>query len=85
MPAKHVLEEDWSDYDNRKIRDKRDARYFSCTEEWEVDYLKRKIKKTHPFLDETKILAAIRSCCREIAGNHPREPFVECVMGKLTF
>ncbi len=33
MPQR-ILSEDWEDYDNRKIRDSRDSRYFSCEEPW---------------------------------------------------
>jgi len=55
MPVKHILEEDWSDYDNKKIRDNRDAKFFACTETWEVDYLKEKIKRQPPSISEAKI------------------------------
>ena len=82
MSIKLVLE-DWSDYDNRKIRDRRDSKDFACTERWEVDYLKNKIKKHHPHLSESLIVNAIATCCREIGSPHPRKPFVECVAKRL--
>lgn len=82
MSLKLILE-DWSDYDNRKIRDRRDAKDFACTESWEVDYLKNKIRKHYPYLSEATILNAIKSCCSEIRSPHPRKPFVECVAKKL--
>jgi hypothetical protein len=50
-----VLNEDWNDYDSRKIRDRRDTRFFALTENWELDYLIRKYKKAHPYLSEAAI------------------------------
>lgn len=82
MPQR-VLNEDWEDYDNRKIRDQRDGRYFSCDEPWEVDYLIRKIRKYKPLISDQTILSAIQSCCRTTAAPRPRKSFVECVMSKL--
>jgi len=81
MPQR-ILNEDWEDYDNRKIRDSRDSRYFSCEEQWEVDYLVKKIKK-HKGSTEQEIKNAIASCCKTIAAPRPRKTFVECVMLKL--
>ena len=81
MPQR-VLNEDWEDYDNRKIRDKRDRAFFSCEEPWEVDYLVKKIIKVHGH-SESRIRVAISMCCREVLGNKPRAKFVECVMRRL--
>ena len=44
-----ILLEDWSSYDNRKIKGEKDASKFSCTERWEVEYLADKLKKTLSF------------------------------------
>ena len=44
MPSK-VLNEDWSDYDNKKIKGRLDSKDFACTEQWEVDFLISKIRK----------------------------------------
>ena len=82
MPLR-VLSEDWTDYDNKKITDRRDARYFSCEESWEVEYLTRKIKKFKKDKTDLEIRQAIAYCCRIIPGNKPREQFVKCVMGRL--
>jgi len=81
MPQR-ILNEDWEDYDNRKIRDARDGRFFSCEEPWEVDYLVKKIKK-HSIRSEQEIRNAIVSCCRTVAAPRPRKALVECVMSKL--
>ena len=81
MPQR-VLNEDWEDYDNRKIRGRQDSAFFSCEEPWEVEYLVKKILKFHPN-SEAKIRQAISTCCKEVPGNKPRKRFVECVMSKL--
>jgi hypothetical protein len=78
-----VLREDWEDYDNRKIRDKRDSSKFSCDEQWEVDYLVNKLRKHFPYKTDTAIKAAIAACCTQIRAPRPREEFVECVTKRL--
>ncbi len=83
MPQK-VLTENWSEYDNRKIRDRRDANFFACTESWEVDFLVRVIRKVYPQYSEGTIRNAITSCCGIVGGNQPRKSFVECVMKRLS-
>ena len=82
MPHR-VLNEDWSDYDNKKIRDNRDARFFSCEESWEVEYLLKKISRYVSKAD-WQIRQAISECCKSISGNKPRKALVECVMAKLS-
>ena len=81
MPQR-VLNEDWSDYDNRKKR-YTDRFFFSCEESWEVDYLVAKIRKVYPLKSEASIRAAISSCCREVPAPRPRDKFVRCVITKL--
>jgi hypothetical protein len=81
MPNK-VLKEDWSDYDNRKMK-YADARYFSCVETWEREYLIRKIRKNYPQYSETAIEKAIDACCKTVPSPRPRPRFVECVMARL--
>ncbi len=80
MPQR-VLNEDWSEYDNRKKR-YIDRFFFACSESWEVEYLVKKILKYYPN-SEMKIRLAIKICCNEIPGNKPRDKFVRCVMSKL--
>jgi hypothetical protein len=82
MSLQRVLE-NWSDYDNRMIRDGRDGRFFSCNEEWEVAYLREKISREYPTLTTAKILEAIRSCCEVVPAPRPRRNFVECVLRRL--
>ena len=78
-----VMTEDWSDYDNRKIRERRDARYFSCSENWEIDFLLRTYKKAHPYLTLTAIRTAITECCDQLHTSRLREEFVQSVSERL--
>ena len=81
MPNR-ILNEDWSEYDNKKKK-KEDRLFFSCEEQWEVDYLVKKIRKHEPYKTDDAIKRAIASCCKEIPAPRPRDKFVRCVMSKL--
>jgi hypothetical protein len=81
--AQRILNDDWENYDNRKIRDNRDRSKFSCDEAWEVNYLIEKIKKYFPYKTENAIREAISSCCASVSAPRPREEFVACVVRKL--
>lgn len=80
--AHEVLDQDWSEYDNRKKK-YADANFFACTELWERKYLIQKIRIVYHQYSESSILAAINGCCREVGAPHPRKDFIECVMKKL--
>ena len=81
--AHPVLNEDWSEYDNRKVRDQRDRSKVSCEEPWEVNYIEEKMKKHFPNKTSAEIRAAVQSCCKSIPAPRPREKFIECVTEKL--
>ena len=83
MSVFKILNENWDDYDNKKIMDRRDSAFFACTEEWEVNYLVDKIRKHFPSHSKETIRIAIKSCCNTISSPHPRPKFVECVVSKL--
>ncbi|PTB96224.1 hypothetical protein C9994_08365 [Marivirga lumbricoides] len=72
----------WQEYDDRKKKGV-DARFFSCSEDWEVEYLIQKIRKANPQLSEGEVYSAIRECCRTIEAPRPRKEFVACVIAKL--
>lgn len=74
---------DWWRYEDDKKKRGVDARFFSCTEPWEVDYLVRFIRERHSEFTDATIRAAITVCCTKVGGNHPRDKFVECVMTGL--
>jgi hypothetical protein len=81
MPHK-ILQEDWSDYDNKKKKGV-DSKYFSCEENWEREYLKNKIKKVYPQYTDANINHAIDLCCKSISAPRLRTVFVDCVMKRL--
>jgi hypothetical protein len=84
MPLNELLkEENWTDYDDKKIKDSRDRKFFACSEFWEVDYLKNLIKRKHSRFSEEQILNAIKNCCATNKAPHPRKEFTECVIKKL--
>lgn len=80
--AHPVLNEDWSDYDNRK-RTREDRLFFSCEESWEREYLLKKLKRHYPRKSEAEISSAIDACCKTVSAPRPREKFVACVTAKL--
>lgn len=77
------LFEDWEDYDNKKIRDHRDSKFFSCEEPWEVDYLVKKIRSVYPSIPEQNVRIAIGVCCTHVSAPRPRKQFVDCVARRL--
>jgi hypothetical protein len=83
MSIKLILEEDWREYNNRKMRTGNDSRNFTCSEFWEVDYLKNKIRKHYPSLTDQNILNAIEYCCVNTLPPHPRKEFIDCIAQKL--
>lgn len=84
MTSLYVLNENWSDYDERK-KQYGDTRYFSCTESWEVNFLVDKIHHTHPAYSNEMILAAIRACGNILGAPYPRPAFIQCVLKRLEY
>lgn len=68
---------------NKKIKDKRDKKIFSCEEDWEVNYLIDLIYKNFPQYNKIRIRNTIYSCCQIKSAPRLREDFVKCVMSKL--
>lgn len=83
MSLQSILNDDWSEYDDRKKRGGSDKRDFACTESWEVEYLIRKIQRHHPNIATDQIRIAIKACCNQVGAPHPRPAFISCVMKKL--
>ena len=82
MPQR-ILNEDWTEYDIRKAKESKDRAFFSCEEQWEVDFLIRLIKKHLPHHRDDTIRSAIASCCGSLQMPRPRKIFVDCVVKKL--
>lgn len=81
MNLERVLE-NWEDYDKKKKKGV-DARYFSCSEQWEIDYLTEKIVIVFPKQMPDRIRRAISSCCEIVPAPRLRRKFVECVLRRL--
>lgn len=81
--AHPILYEDWSDYDNRKIKESKNISKFSCEDRWEVEYLADKLKKHYPQKSHQLILEAISKCCHKACTLYSREDFVECVTSNM--
>jgi len=80
--AYEELLEGWEAYDNLKKKGG-DSLYFYCNEDWEIGYMVNKIKTHYPDLDKTKILIAVKWCCKEIDSPRSREDFIPFVTDKL--
>ncbi len=72
----------WKEVDD-KTKKKIDSQFVSCTEKWEMDYIKKVIKEEFPNISDSKIDQAIKECCDEVPGNHPRAAFMQCLQNKL--
>ena len=76
-----ILLEDWNKYDTRKIKEEKDPSKFSCSDRWEVEWLAERLKKHYPLKSPQVIMQAVQHCCSQVKAPHPREKFVECVVG----
>ena len=72
----------WNDIDN-KMKKRTDSLFVSCTEKWEMDYIKKVIKEEFPQHSETEIENAIEECCKEVVPPRPRADFLKCLQSKL--
>jgi len=76
-----IVKGDWSEYNLRKPRHI-DRLLFNCDEEWEIDYLVKKIRE-HGDWPEQQIREAISmTCCEELVPR-PRGSFIRCVLKML--
>jgi len=71
----------WSDYDEKKIKNGLDPDFFSHDESWEIHYLRSKIRNVYPQVDDLKIFEAIEAC--SLKKNELRKSFVDNVLTKL--
>ena len=83
MSGIRILNENWEDYDDRKIRDHNDPTEFVCSEKWEVDFLVGKVRRVYSHFSEDLIKNAIKACCNNTLVSRPRKDFVNCVMMRL--
>jgi hypothetical protein len=73
---------DWDNFDD-KLKKGIDRNFVSCTEEYELDYLKSNVKKAAPHLLDAEIEAAIRACCATLKPPRSRDAFIACLKRRL--
>ncbi len=83
MSIQKILNENWSDYDDRKMKSGSDSQNFAVTEEWEISYLVNKLVRYYPFIQQATIRTAIQLCASSTPPPHPRNEFIECVANRL--
>lgn len=76
-----ILNEDWSQIDNRKPLEYRG--HVSCDEVDEVEHLISVFKKHYPTKSEKEIIFAIAAGWRSAGGLKPRTQFIQSVTTKL--
>lgn len=72
----------WNEVDN-KVKTKIDKLFVSCTEDWEIDYIKKMIKEEFPQYSDIEIENAIEECCKEVSPPRPRIDFLKCLEKRL--
>ena len=82
MTVFYVLQ-NWKEYDTRKTRSGSDPRVFNCYENWEIDFLVKKIQHIYTFIPDNHIRTAITKACEEKALARNRENFVSAVLEHL--
>lgn len=78
-----VLNQDWQDYDEKKITQGIDPKNISCMVGWEVDYIVNKINSTLKHYSIRNCRRAVNIACMATYTPAPRAKFLEQVMGVL--
>ncbi len=79
----YVILQNWKDYDFRKQNAGFDPRYFNCMDEWEVDFLVKKIQQIYNFIPERQIKQAICKVASTDLSARERHHFVNAVLESL--
>ena len=82
MTVFYVLQ-NWKEYDTRKTRSGSDPRVFNCLENWEIEFLIKKIQHIYTFIPDNHIRTAISKACEEESLLKNRENFVSAVLDHL--
>ena len=72
----------WTEVDKR-IKQKVFSFFVSCTEAWEMDFIKEVIMEEVPHLNESQLSKAMVECCKEIAPPRPRSEYLKYLQQKL--
>lgn len=74
----------WTEVDN-KIKRKIFSFFVSCTEAWEMDFIKEIIMEEVRGLNESELSRAMMECCKEIAPPRPRSEYLRLLKHKLEY
>jgi len=72
----------WNEVDKR-LKQKIFSFFITCTEAWEMDFIKEIILEEVPHLNETELLKTMMECCKEIAPPRPRSEYLKHLRHKL--
>jgi hypothetical protein len=82
MTVFYVLQ-NWKEYDVRKKVSGADPRFFNCFENWEIEFLVKKIQHIYSFIPDNLIRKAITKACDGEPLTKDREIFVSAVLEQL--
>jgi hypothetical protein len=82
MTVFYVLQ-NWKEYDIRKTGSGMDPRFFNCFENWEIEFLIKKIQHIYTFIPDNHIRKAISKACDGETLLKDRENFVSAVLEHL--
>ena len=74
----------WNEVDKR-IKQKIFSFFVSCTEAWEMEFIKEIIMEEVPRLNESDLSRTMIECCKEIAPPRSRSEFLKHLRNKLEF
>ena len=72
----------WNEVDKR-IKQKIFSFFVSCTEAWEMEFIKEIIMEEIPRLNESELSSVMMECCKEIAPPRSRSEFLKYLQQKL--
>jgi 23S rRNA G2069 N7-methylase RlmK/C1962 C5-methylase RlmI len=72
----------WHEVDKR-IKQKIFSFFVSCTEAWEMDFIREIIMEEVPHLNEEELSKAMIDGCKEIAPPRPRTEYLKYLQQKL--
>ena len=82
MTVFYVLQ-NWKEYDVRKQGSGMDPRFFNCLENWEIEFLVKRIQHIYTFISDGLIRGAISKACDKETVTRERENFVNAVLEYL--
>ncbi len=69
---------------NKKVDKNIDGQFVACSEDYELDYIKKAIQdEVDEDYSEKEIETAIEECCKDVDAPRPRKDFMKCMRSKL--